>query len=125
MERIYFYLRIIRIRDHSSGKLCIKMSIERQNITSPNIHNFEDIVHSHMFEIGINKKYSNYLESLIKLDDNEALDALKNETFKNFEYKFVKNKDMVFDSIQKLKNSLITEFDNHQFCEKNKIDVKI
>ena len=102
----------------------LKCPLSGKILPPPNIHNFEDIVHSHMFEIGINKKYSNYLESLIKLDDIEALDALKNETFKNFEYKFVKNKDMVFDSIQKLKNSLITEFDKHSFAKKTKLMLK-
>ena len=102
----------------------LKCPLTGKILPPPNIHNFEDIVHSHIFEKGITKKYSNYLESLIKIDDNEALEALKSETFKNFEYELVKNKDMVFDSIQKLKYSLITEFDNRRFAKKTKLMLK-
>ena len=102
----------------------LKCPLTGKILPPPNIHNFEDIVHSHIFEEGISKKYSNYLESLIKVVDIEAIETLKKQTFKDIEYQLVKNKDKVFDSIQKLTNSLITEFDNHRFAKKTKLMLK-
>lgn len=89
----------------------------------PSIHCFEDLVRNHLFENSINKEYNSYVNSLLRVDDQEIIDDLLKMKMQTFEYQIIANKDKKYGSFESLRLDMLKDFNKDLFTTRKKVTV--
>ena len=89
----------------------------------PSFHCFEDIVRNHLFEHAINKEYNSYVNSLLRVDDQQVIDDLLKMKIQTFEYQIIANKGKKYASFDSLKSDMIKDFNKDLFTTRKKASV--
>lgn len=88
----------------------------------PSFHCFEDVVRNHLFENAINKEYNSYVNSLLRVDDQEIIDDLLKMKMQTFEYKIF-NKNKKYGSFENLRSDMLKDLDKNLFTTRKKVTI--
>ena len=89
----------------------------------PSFHCFEDLVRNHLFENAINKEYNSFVNSLLKVDNQEVIDDLLKMKMQTFEYQIIANKDKKYSSFESLRSDMLKDFNKDLFTTRKKVTV--
>ena len=89
----------------------------------PSFHCFEDLVRNHLFENAINKEYNSFVNSLLKIDDQEVIDDLLKMKMQTFEYQIIANKDKKYSSFESLRSDMLKDFNRDLLTTRKKVTV--
>ena len=89
----------------------------------PSFHCFEDIVRNHLFENAINKEYNSYVNSLLRVNDQEVINDLLKMKMQTFEYQINVNKKKKYSSLERLRSDMLENFHKDLFATRKKVAV--